>query len=195
MMATPALSSAPRSVVPSVVMRVAPIRFASSGLSATRIILVGSPGNGISPPAYCAITCGLTFAPLVSGDVSRCALNATTGTSCDTLAGTVAMTSPCSSCCTSLSPKADSSLSQHASQFQLAGRAGIGRGGVVRRGLDGHVAEKSLQESFTVHQGIPSRLHVARRTGFCYVKVHHPAAPGHGKGGSRGCTGRALSGV
>ncbi len=50
MTATPALSSAPSSVVPSVVMIVLPLRASRSGLSATRITLVGSPGRTMSSP-------------------------------------------------------------------------------------------------------------------------------------------------
>ena len=45
MTATPALSSAPNSVVPSVVMIVRPRRAASSGFSAARMTAARSPGN------------------------------------------------------------------------------------------------------------------------------------------------------
>ena len=54
MTATPALSSAPSSVVPSVVMSVLPTSAASSGLSATRITRSVSPGSTMSPPAIVA---------------------------------------------------------------------------------------------------------------------------------------------
>jgi hypothetical protein len=49
--ATPALSSAPSSVVPSVVMIVPPISSLSAGLSSTRITFDLSPGSTMSPPA------------------------------------------------------------------------------------------------------------------------------------------------
>ena len=72
MMATPALSSAPSSVVPSVVMSVWPTERSSSGLSATRITRPGSPGKArCRRRDSCAITCGLTSAPVVSGEVSE----------------------------------------------------------------------------------------------------------------------------
>ena len=50
MMATPALSSAPSRVVPSEVISVRPRSDSSSGLSATRITRLGSPGRTMSPP-------------------------------------------------------------------------------------------------------------------------------------------------
>ena len=49
-MATPALSSAPSSVVPSLVIRVRPWRRSNSGLSSQRITRAGSPGRAMSPP-------------------------------------------------------------------------------------------------------------------------------------------------
>ena len=48
MTATPALSSPPRSVVPSVVMIVLPFSAASSGLSCARKTFVGSPGSDVA---------------------------------------------------------------------------------------------------------------------------------------------------
>ncbi|MGY3420877.1 hypothetical protein ACVWZW_001352 [Bradyrhizobium sp. F1.13.4] len=48
--ATPALLSAPSSVVPSVVMMSLPIWFFSAGCSAKRITWLVSPGNVMSPP-------------------------------------------------------------------------------------------------------------------------------------------------
>ena len=51
MTATPALSSAPSSVVPSVVMIVLPTSASSSGFSATRITFDGSFGSTMSPPS------------------------------------------------------------------------------------------------------------------------------------------------
>ena len=48
--ATPALSSEPSSVVPSVVMMSSPIISASAGFCATVITCDGSPGSAMSPP-------------------------------------------------------------------------------------------------------------------------------------------------
>ncbi len=49
--ATPALSSAPSSVVPSLVTMSSPRHLASTGESAARITCAGSPGSTMSPPA------------------------------------------------------------------------------------------------------------------------------------------------
>ena len=89
--ATPALSSAPSSVVPSVWMSVWPLKKASSGNSSTRI--VRWPLSTKSPPSYSSTMRGLTSLPLMSGDVSTWAMKPMTGAfSYPFEAGTVPMT-------------------------------------------------------------------------------------------------------
>ena len=91
--ATPALSSAPSSVVPSVWMSVWPLKKASSGKSATRI--VSWPLRTMSPPSYSSMTRGLTSLPLMSGDVSTWAMKPMTGAfSQPGVAGMLPMTYP-----------------------------------------------------------------------------------------------------
>ena len=51
MMATPALSSAPSSVVPSLVMSVRPEHRVQLGVVGLANHLLGSPGRTMSPPA------------------------------------------------------------------------------------------------------------------------------------------------
>ena len=75
--ATPALSSAPSSVVPSVWISVWPLKNASSGNSATRI--VSCPLRTMSPPSYSSMTRGRTSLPLMSGEVSTWAMKPITG--------------------------------------------------------------------------------------------------------------------
>ena len=88
--ATPALSSAPRSVVPSVVISSWPTWFSSSGDSSGWIDWPESPST-ISPPSY-RTRCGETPAPLTSRAVSTWANSAIVGTSCSTVAGRVPVT-------------------------------------------------------------------------------------------------------
>ena len=89
--ATPALSSAPSSVVPSVWMSVCPLKNVSSGKSATRI--VNCPLSTMSPPSYSSIVRGRTSLPLMSGEVSTWAMKPTTGAdSQPAVAGTVPIT-------------------------------------------------------------------------------------------------------
>ena len=89
--ATPALSSAPSSVVPSVWISVWPLKNSSSGKSATRI--VSWPFSAMSPPSYSSMMRGLTSLPLMSGDVSTWAMKPITGAfSQPGVAGTVPIT-------------------------------------------------------------------------------------------------------
>ena len=89
--ATPALSSAPSSVVPSVWISVCPLKNSSSGKSATRI--VNWPFSAMSQPSYSSMTRGLTSLPLMSGEVSAWAMNPITGAfSQPGVAGTVPIT-------------------------------------------------------------------------------------------------------
>ena len=75
--ATPALSSAPSSVVPSVWISVCPLKKASSGNSET--FIVSWPFRAMSPPSYSSITRGFTSFPLMSGEVSTWAMKPMTG--------------------------------------------------------------------------------------------------------------------
>ena len=75
--ATPALSSAPSSVVPSVWISVCPLKKASSGNSET--FIVSWPFRAMSPPSYSSITRGFTSLPLMSGEVSTWAMKPMTG--------------------------------------------------------------------------------------------------------------------
>jgi hypothetical protein len=72
--ATPALSSAPSSVVPSVVTMSCPTRAARIGFSAARSTLSGSRGRTMSLPSHSRTTCGSTLAPDSSWLVSICAI-------------------------------------------------------------------------------------------------------------------------
>ena len=79
--ATPALSSAPSSVVPSLVTMSWPTRPTSAGESSESSTWVGSPGSTIGEPSHASWTIGRTFEPLTSGVVSTCAIKPTTGAS------------------------------------------------------------------------------------------------------------------
>ena len=68
--ATPALLSAPSSVVPEAVMMSLPICSASAGVSAILSTAVGSSGSTMSCPRHSRWTIGFTSAPLISGEVS-----------------------------------------------------------------------------------------------------------------------------
>ena len=89
--ATPALSSAPSSVVPSLVTRSCPSLSASAGISAGSRTWDGSPGRRIVSPAHARWTIGRTPVPGVSGVVSTCAISPTVGAS-GTVPGSVAKT-------------------------------------------------------------------------------------------------------
>ena len=89
--ATPALSSAPSSVVPSLVTRSCPRLSASAGISAGSRTWDGSPGRRIVSPAHARWTIGRTPVPGVSGVVSTCAISPTVGAS-GTVPGSVAKT-------------------------------------------------------------------------------------------------------
>ena len=75
--ATPALSSAPSSVVPSVWMSVWPLKKLSSGKSLT--VIVRWPLRKMSPPSYSSMMRGLMSRPLMSGEVSTWAMKPMTG--------------------------------------------------------------------------------------------------------------------
>ena len=75
--ATPALSSAPSSVVPSVWMSVWPTKCFSSGNSSG--VMASWPLRRISPPSYSSTMRGFTPAPLMSGEVSTWAMKPITG--------------------------------------------------------------------------------------------------------------------
>ena len=77
--AIPALSSAPRSVVPSLVTMSCPTRAASSGSCSGSSTWRASPGSSIGAPSQASCTIGDTSAPLTSGVVSTCAMSPTTG--------------------------------------------------------------------------------------------------------------------
>ena len=99
MTATPALSSAPKSVVPSVVMIVLPFRLRSSGLSATRITLLESPGKhdvaAVVIPVHDRLdACGRSSPATYRRGRSRRSPERRAAP----CAGIVAMTMPCSSC-------------------------------------------------------------------------------------------------
>ena len=77
--AIPALSSAPRSVVPSLVTMSCPTRAASSGSFSGSSTWRASPGSAIGAPSHASCTSGFTPAPMTSGVVSTCAMSPTTG--------------------------------------------------------------------------------------------------------------------
>ena len=94
-MATPALSSAPNSVVPEAVMMSSPALPLSAGMVSAESTWLGSSGRTIGEPSQLRCTMGLTLAPLKAGAVSTWARKATAGMpSPSTLAGTVAITAP-----------------------------------------------------------------------------------------------------
>jgi hypothetical protein len=114
--ATPALLSAPSSVVPDAVTMSLPICSSRSGLSARRITAVGSSGSTMSCPFQLRCTIGFTFSPLISGEVSTWARKPMTGTfGFLVVAGIVAMTWPCSSRTASVMPIALSSFTRSSS--------------------------------------------------------------------------------
>ena len=77
--AIPALSSAPRSVVPSLVTMSWPTRTARAGSASGSRTCRGSPGSAIASPAHASWTIGDTSAPVTSGVVSTWAISPTTG--------------------------------------------------------------------------------------------------------------------
>ena len=116
MIAHPALSSAPRSVVPSEVTMDLPMFLFNSGFSDSRMTTEESPGSTMSPPGYDGIICGFTSVPDAEGDVSTCATSPTTGTFPRALweegrfEGSVAVTYPYLSICASFRPNSLSSF-------------------------------------------------------------------------------------
>src|SRR5438874_2261940 len=90
--ATPALLSAPRSVIPEAVTMSSPMRSRSGAQSAMRRMASGASGRARSRPSYLRWTIGFTPAPLTSGDVSTCAMKPMTGTAFGDVGGIVAVT-------------------------------------------------------------------------------------------------------
>ena len=79
MIATPALSSAPSRVVPSLVTRSWPTRSASPGMSSGSSTWPGSPGSRSGAPSQPRCTSGRTPVPETPGAVSTCAIRPTVG--------------------------------------------------------------------------------------------------------------------
>ena len=159
MTAMPALSSPPSSVVPSVVITVLPIAAANSGLSAASNTCRGSPGNTISPPSYLSITCGRTPAPVVSGEVSKCALKATTGG--DSLPSPRPIRRQRRDddgmfILRRIGKPHRLQLAKHdPPQFPLPGRRRIIIHAFSSRGIDPHITQKSLKQPIAVHSENP----------------------------------------
>ncbi len=78
--ATPALLSAPSSVVPDAVTMSWPVCSASAGSSVSRSTAAVSSGRTRSRPSYARCTSGRTLAPDISGDVSTWAMKPIVGT-------------------------------------------------------------------------------------------------------------------
>ena len=116
MAATPALLSAPSSVVPEAVTMSLPTCRRSAGISDGLSTIEGSSGSTMSPPCQLECTIGLTPAPLSSGEVSTWAMKPITGT-CGFLlvAGTVAMTTPSALRAASPTPSSFSSRTRRSS--------------------------------------------------------------------------------
>ena len=110
MAATPALSSAPNKVVPSVTIKSCPIYCSISGNIRGERTIFSASFNTISPPAYETIR-GLTPSPDISGLVSKWEINPIVGTSWSSIFdGKVAIRYELSSKEISSKPKASSSF-------------------------------------------------------------------------------------
>ena len=118
-------------------------------------------------------TIGFTPAPLISGEVSTCAMKPMTGTSgFRVVAGIVAMTYPCSSIAASAMPERGSSRGQIAEQHELSRRAGVGLGPFARLRVVGDVTEKTIEDR-TLHECCAPCHHGLMVSGpSCYQRGH-----------------------
>ena len=146
--ATPALSSPPSSVVPSVVMIVWPCKAASSGLSAARITRPASPGSANVAARVVADHLRLHAG---AGRFGRGVEVRIEARSCSVAPAGVAGTWParCRNCVLLRVGQADGPqfVHQQPPQFQLARRAGIRAGRLAGRGIDADIAQKPLEQT------------------------------------------------
>ena len=107
------------------------------GFSLTRITFDGSPGSddvaardsSRGPPAS-------RWPPEYSGEVSTCEFQTIIGAACETVAGIVAITMPCSSIETSSQPEIAALLLQQPAEHRVAWPWGQRRTGFIRLGVD-----------------------------------------------------------
>ena len=114
--AIPALSSAPRSVCPSVTIMSSPTCCRSSGNFSGEDTIPSD--STISFPSQFFTMRAFTFSPLQSGEVSQWAMNPITGASPLIFAGRVAQTYPFSSISTSSRPSFSSSAFRKAAKVR-----------------------------------------------------------------------------